>query len=88
MKLLILREEAIENYKSYKKLCIDVETSLEVKGECVIISTLKVKENKKTEERKMKGMLSTLVETKKKNSGEQKQVDIKDGGYRCKFFCL
>ena len=36
----------------------------------------------------MKGMLSTLAETKKKNFGEQKQVYVKDVKDECKFFCM
>ena len=48
-KLLILREKGIGNYKVIKKLYINVETSLEVNGECGIIRTLNVKENKNTE---------------------------------------
>ena len=53
-----------------------------------IISTLKVKKKKKTEERKMKGMLSTLAETKKRRFGEQKQMYVKDVGDKCKFVYL
>ena len=65
-----------------------VETELEVNGECKIRSGFKVKKNQKTEKRKMKGMISTIAETKKKNFGEQKQVYVKYVGDECKFFCL
>ena len=51
---------AIINYKAFKKLYINVETSLELNGECGIIITLKVREKINTKERKMKVMLSTL----------------------------
>ena len=40
---MILHEEAFENYKAFKKLGINIETALEVNGECGIISTLKFK---------------------------------------------
>ena len=51
---------------------IDVNTALEVNGECGIINTFKVKEKEKTEKRKMKGMLSTLIKTKNENFGDHK----------------
>ena len=71
---MILREEAIENYKSFKKLFMNVDTTLELNGEFGIISTLKVKKNKNTEERKMKETLSTLAETKTDYFCEKKEV--------------
>ena len=79
-KLLILHKEAIQNYKQFKKSYKNVETELELNGECGIISTFKLKEKKNTEERKMKGMLSTREETKKNNFVEHKKMYVKDGG--------
>ena len=66
---------------------INVKTALEANGECEIISTFKVKKNKKTSERKIKGILSMLVEKKKNNSCEQKQVYVKNGTVKIQFFC-
>ena len=76
------------NYKWFNKSYANVETVLEVNGEYGVISIFKVKEKKKTEERKMKGMLSTLAETKKRKFGEQKQVYVKDVEDKCKFVYL
>ena len=69
---MILREKYIENYKAFKKSYTNVETALEVNFECGIINTFKVKEKEKTEKRKMKGMLSTLIKTKNENFGDHK----------------
>ena len=48
---------------------IDVNTAPEVKGNYAIISTFMAKKKKNTEERKIKGVISTLAETKKNNFG-------------------
>ena len=45
---------------------IDVKTAIESNGECRIISTFRVNKNKNTEELIIKGMLSMLTETEKK----------------------
>ena len=52
------------------------------------MSTFKINKKKKTEERKVKGMISTLTEMKKKNFSDQKQVYVKYGGFECKFVCM
>ena len=36
----------------------------------------------------MKGIISTTIEIKKRNSGEHKQVYVKDGGNEYKCVCL
>ena len=88
MNLLILSEEAIEKLKIIQEVihkCLDctwskwwVQNHKYIQGEG--------KEN--TEEHKMKGMLSALAETKKKNFVEQKQVYFKYGLDEFKFLCL
>ena len=51
--------------RSENKTIVNVDTALEVNGEWIIISILKVKKKKNTEERKMKGILSTLRRNQK-----------------------
>ena len=64
--------------KFANEINIYFETALGVDGECGIINAFKVKKNKKTEERKMKGMISTLAGWGG-HFGDQKQVYVKDG---------
>ena len=53
---------------------INAETALEVNNEYGIISTFRAKQNKKTEERKMKRIISMLAETKKRTLVSIKSV--------------
>ena len=46
---------------------INVDTALEVNGECGIISKFTVKEKKNTEECKIKGMISMIFQKRKRN---------------------
>ena len=69
---MIRRKKGVKRNLKYvqNEANADVENELEVNGECVIMGMLKEKKLINNKERKIKGIISTILEPKKEDIGD------------------